>query len=80
MSHLINKIRSLIPKFKYLKKFRNPEHLVIVYYALIQSLISYDIVAWGSEMTAALKKLEIIQKWVIRVIFSKNILYSSEKL
>lgn len=65
------------------KKFsRIPDIMQIktVYYALVQSVLQYDIVVWGAARTTVIHPLEIIQKTIIKIIFSKPLLYPTDTL
>ncbi|KAJ8966019.1 hypothetical protein NQ317_016730, partial [Molorchus minor] len=74
MQYLVKKLRSLIPKFKYFKNICDIQQLNIMYYALIQSHLSYGIIAWGGVNSNYLKQLEVTQKWIIKIMYKKIIL------
>lgn len=38
------------------------------------------LIAWGEAYSVHLKNLETIQKWIIKIIFCKNVLYPSDSL
>lgn len=74
------KLRGLLSKFRYLVDFLSVRNLKTLYYALVQSLLSYGILGWGGVAENTLHSLVVMQKWILRVIFKKNIRYSSEML
>lgn len=77
---LVIKLRGLIWRFRRLSSVLDLQHLKVMYYALVESLIRYGIVGWGGAYNNILKKLEIQQKWFIKIIFKKNIRYPTEAL
>lgn len=72
------KLRKLIYKFYELKNILSLHSLKSVYGALVESILSYGIVVWGGAGVTILKKLEIAQKWVIKIILNKNKRYPTE--
>lgn len=49
----------------------NPE-LKQVYYVLVESVIGYGIIVWGSAAKIIISKFEVAQKWIIKVMLFKN--------
>lgn len=80
IDHIVKKLRSMLSKFKYLRDILDIEQLRILYYALIQPHINYGILAWGGIMNNYLKKLEITQKWLLKVIYKRNYTYPTTTL
>lgn len=80
INNVIKKIRSLLPKFKYLRGFLDTIELKTVYYALVESQLKYGIIAWGGAYNTHIKNLENVQKWILKIIYRKNRNYSSEAL
>lgn len=78
--YVTKKIRSLLYKFKHLKKYLTISQLRILYFALIEPHLVYGIVAWGGVTNNHLKNLAVAQKWVLKIIYNKNYTYSSELL
>lgn len=73
VKNLVNKIRGLLFKFRYLRNYINSiKYLKIFYQALIESQISYGIVGWGGAYNNHIKPLEVIQKWILKIIYKKN--------
>lgn len=77
---LISKLRNMLYKFKYLRSILTEKQLKILYFSLIQSQLSYGILAWGGVMTSHLVDLEILQKWFLKIIFKKSMIYPSDEL
>ena len=48
------------------------DSLKTLYYALIQSHLTYGILAWGNASDSTLKKTKILQKRAIRCIHKAN--------
>lgn len=78
--NIIKKVRGLLPRFKYLKDILDIKHLKVLYYALVQSQISYGILGWGGVNDHYLENLNVLQKWVIKIILGKPLRYSSDSL
>lgn len=77
---VVNKIRGHIPKFRILRDFLDIKSLKSVYFALVESILSYGILGWGGVYDQYLNGVHVVQKWVLRIIYSKNILFSTDKL
>lgn len=80
LNTLVKKLRSLLSKFKYLKQFFDIKYLEIMYYALVQSHLSYGIIGWGGVTNCYLSKLQIIQKWILKIIYNKYYTYPTDQL
>ncbi|CAH2001295.1 unnamed protein product [Acanthoscelides obtectus] len=52
--------------------------LKTVYFALTESVINYGFVVWGKTSLTTLSKLQVAQKWIIKIMLFKQIRYSSE--
>lgn len=80
IQNLVKKIRYLLPRFKYLKNFLSQSELKILYYSLVQSHLSYGILGWGGVTDNYLNHLNTIQKWVLKIIYNKNLTYPTSNL
>lgn len=80
INNITKKLRYLLPIFKYFKKICDMEQLKILYYGLVQCHLSYGILAWGGITNNYLKKVETVQKRIIKVMYSKPQLYPSDEL
>ncbi|KAJ8945496.1 hypothetical protein NQ317_007410 [Molorchus minor] len=47
---------------------------------LAQTHLTYGILAWGGATNSYLKSLEVVQKWLLKVIYNKPYTYSSNDL
>lgn len=79
-AELTKRIRFLISKFQYIKEFLGGRHLKILYLSLVQSQLSYGIGGWGGVRDTHIRSLEVVQKWILKIIFDKNKLFSSDQL
>lgn len=80
IKYIVQKIRCILPKFRYLKDFLSTSQLKILYFSLVQTHLSYGIIGWGGVLNSHVKSLEVIQKWVLKIIFNKNRLFPSDTL
>lgn len=46
--------------------------MIIVYKALVESLIRYGIIIWGGLYNTALKQLNVIQNFILKIINKKE--------
>lgn len=67
--HLAKTISKNIYLLINLKNLVSQEHLLQIYFALFQSVLSYNIVLWGSGVNN-INRLFILQKRALRVIFN----------
>lgn len=77
-NYLNEKIRKTIHKFKQLSYIIDLKWLRIIYQSLVESLIGFGILAWGAAYKTALTQLQVTQKWILRVILGKPLLYPSK--
>lgn len=80
VNNLIRKLRGLLFKFKYLKQIFSIQHMMILYYSLVQSQLCYGIIGWGGVTNNYLSALEVIQKWFLKIIYGRNKTYPTENL
>ena len=78
LEYITGKIRKLIHKFYELRNILTLNTLKIVYYAVVESVINYGIVVWGNAGSTIMTKLQIAQKWIIKVMLCKNSRYPTE--
>ena len=69
---LKNNVRKLIHKFYLLRGMMSKNLLIMVYRTLVESLIRYGIVVWGGLYNNALKQLNVIQNFILKVIYNKG--------
>jgi hypothetical protein len=75
---MVTIIEKLFYYFKQLKKILNANQLKLVYRALIESLLTFGIIAWGSVNTANLHNLQIAQNNMFKIILDKNYIGNSK--
>nr|CAI5854676.1 unnamed protein product [Callosobruchus analis] len=78
--YVTKKVRKLIHKFFELRHILSSKMLKIVYASLIESIITYGIVAWGGASKTSISPLQIAQKYVIKIMLLKNRRYPMELL
>lgn len=77
---LVKRLRSFIYVFKQLRYILPNKVLKQVYQALVESHITYGILGWGGIYKNVLKRLEVIQKLILKIIWFKKITHSTELL
>lgn len=80
IDYVTQKIRCLLSKFRLYRDIFNEQHLKMLYFALVQSHLTYGIIAWGGVVNKYLSKLNVIQKWILKIMFKKSILYPTTSL
>jgi len=75
-----NKLRNLLFKFKIMKEYLPIKSLKMVYFSLVESIISYGIIGWGGTAKTILKPLAILQKRILKIILGKPLTYPTELL
>lgn len=80
IGNIVKKLRGLLPKFRLLKDYLDRNHLMTLYFSLVQSHLAYGIVGWGGAYNNVLKNLEVIQRRFLKIIFEKKRAYSSDLL
>jgi hypothetical protein len=74
---ICRKMRYLSFKFFQVNKILNKQHLKMLYYALVQSILQYGITVWGGCYNNHLNELFVAQKLILKIILSKPRLYST---
>ncbi|KAL3283323.1 hypothetical protein HHI36_006471, partial [Cryptolaemus montrouzieri] len=80
MEYLSNRIRKLIHKFYLIRQVLGTRTLFIIYKSLIESLIKYGILVWGGLYENALYRLNVAQKYILKIIFKKKRLFPTKLL
>ncbi|KAJ8947516.1 hypothetical protein NQ318_004993 [Aromia moschata] len=80
INNVVETLRTIIYKFKYIKQILDKKTMKMLYFALVESRLTYGILAWGSIGYTHLKRLEVIQKKILKIIYSREAPYSSEEL
>ena len=68
--HVCKKINSSYYALLHLKNSVDTKSLVNVYHALVNSILSYNVILWGNITTSNCNRIFITQKRIIRLIFS----------
>ena len=74
------KIRKLIYRMSCLKQILEQKELKTIYHALVESHLTYGIIAWGSATHNHIKCLEVTQKRILKILIGKNRRYPSDQL
>jgi hypothetical protein len=80
VAYLKNKLRKYSFIFSNLNKVLAPDLIKTVYFAYVQSLIQYGILAWGGAFPSIISPLEITQKSIIKAALNKPRMYPTELL
>ena len=80
MASVVNNLRGLLYKFKFIKTFPDIKSLKIIYYGLIESKLRYGIIAWGSTTYNHIKQLLTLQKKILKIMLGKENTYPSNDL
>lgn len=80
MTNTIKLLRSILYRFKYFRKFLDINHMKIIYFALVESRLQYAILGWGGVAASHLKKLETLQKLILKIMFYKEKTYPTDLL
>lgn len=71
IEYVMNKTKYLIVVFYKLSKYMKRETLLLIYYALFNSIISYGIISWGGAYNNYLQLLQSRQNKILKII-NKN--------
>lgn len=77
---MTSRIRKLAYIFKQLRCSTNIEILKMIYYALVQSILTYCIPAWGGATRSVLLPLERAQRCILKVMIYKPIHFPTAEL
>lgn len=64
-------------KFLRLRLLVSTKLLLIIYHALIQSILQYSILVWGNAHYNLIKRVEIVQKSILKIILKKKRRFST---
>jgi len=78
--YLKKKIRKYIYAFRQLSYILNQKEIKLAYYAYVQSLLSYGIIAWGGSFKTIIKPVVVVQKAILKTGFKKNKRYPTNLL
>lgn len=77
---ITNKLRKLIYKFYQLRQILNPPEIKLVYQSLVESILNYGIPIWGNAYETTLLPLQIVQKQIIKIMYNRPRLFSTDLL
>lgn len=78
VKYINRKLRGLLYRFKYVTRYvEDRKNLHILYDGLVSSQISYGILGWGGLYDNQLKKVNILQKRILKIMYQKEITYPS---
>jgi hypothetical protein len=80
VDHVAGKVKQGIFCILRLRDFLPRGRLVEVYHALVQSHLSYAILAWGFTSKRNVDRLVKLQKWAVRTIMFKSVKHSCRAL
>lgn len=80
IEYLKKRLRKFVFAFKELSYVLNKKEMKIAYYAYVQSLLSFGIIAWGGAYKTIMNSLSITQKMIIKVAFKKNRRFATDLL
>ena len=77
---MCKRLRKMVYIFKILRSILGYSSLIGVYYALVQSILSYCIIAWGGIGKTKMLRLERTQRYILKVMLHKPSLFSTAEL
>ena len=88
INFIYNKLSHISGIFYTMRQFISQDALIVLYYGLVQSHLTYGLLAWGSANKTNMQSLQVLQNKIIRTIsgvrrnkhVANNILYSNLKL
>lgn len=72
MLHIINKTKYCFYTFYQLKKIMSINQLLMVYHALVHSIITYGIIGWGGAYDNVNDKIQGLQTRMLKIIANKT--------
>jgi hypothetical protein len=78
--YLNNKLRKCIFMFSSLSRVLDSNLIKVVYYAYVQSIFQYGIIAWGGALNSIIQPLSITQKSIMKTALNKPLRYPSDML
>jgi len=77
---IAKKIKITIPRFYELRNVANKKLILTVYNAMVESILNYAIIVWGSAYDNVLETVTIAQKSILKIIYRKERQYPTEML
>ena len=80
IEYITNRLKNFIYKFYQLRNILPEKNLRVIYGALAESVIRYGILIWGGAYRESVRNLCTIQNTVLKILFRKSRLHSTEAL
>lgn len=80
IEYLVKKMKFLLHKFYTLRQILDRSMLMTLYQNLIESILGYGILVWGSMYNKTLKTLQIMQNRLLKIIYKQNLRYPTNLL
>ena len=80
INEVCNKLRSLFHVFYNIRRYLSKENIKTLYYTLIYSRIKYGLTVYGLAGITKLNKIQFLQNQLLKVLSSKKIRYSTDRL
>lgn len=80
IQNIIKSLRPILYKIKFLNRYLDLPVMKTIYYSLVESRLNYGILGWGGAASCHLLELEILQKRFLKIIFKRDMLYSTNLL
>lgn len=77
---LTKKLRLLLHRFYLLRDIFNRKNLLLVYNALVESVLRYCVIVWGGLTKNARKGLQTSQNSLIKIMLRKDLLHPTDEL
>lgn len=80
IQNVITSLQNILYRFKVLTRILDLPQIKCIYYSLVQSRLSYGILAWGGLADIHLNQLEVLQKRFLKIMLKKGFLYPTNLL
>lgn len=80
IEYVTKRLSGLFYKFYQLRDILTHNNLRMIYSALAEPFIRYGILVWGGLFQDSLRQLNVIQNTVLKILFKKEKMYSTELL
>ena len=80
INEVCNKLKSMFHAFYNIRNFLSKENIKTIYYTLIYSRIKYGIAVYGQASITKMKRIQILQNRLLKVLADKVFRYSTDKL
>lgn len=75
-----NRLRKLLHAFSELSNVLSVDQCKVVYFAYVQSIILYGILAWGGASSSVIEPLAVTQRSIIKTILKRDFRYPTRQL